>query len=59
MGDVLFHVENHLHNLNAEQRTALRDLLYIVYDRLESEIEQTAFDYTTLWRVLNELDHSP
>ena len=59
VGDVLFHVENHLHNLNAEQRTALRDLLYIVYDRLESEIEQTAFDYTTLWRVLNELDHSP
>jgi hypothetical protein len=56
VGDVLFHVENRLHTLNAEQRAALRDLLYVVYDRLKKEIESTAFDYPTIWRILNELD---
>jgi hypothetical protein len=59
VGDVLFHVENRLHGVNAEQRAAIRDLLYIVYDRLKSEIESTAFDYPTIWRILNELDRSP
>jgi hypothetical protein len=58
VGDVLFHVENRLHTLNAEQRAALRDLLYIVYDRLKAQIENTAFDYSTLSRILNELDRS-
>jgi hypothetical protein len=36
----------------------LRDLLYIVYDRLKAQIENTPFDYFTLWRILNELDRS-
>ena len=58
VGDVLFHVENRLLGFNAEQRAAIRDLLYIVYDRLKSEIESTAFDYATIWRILNELDRS-
>jgi hypothetical protein len=58
VGDVLFHVENRLDTLDAQQRTALRDLLYIVYDRLKSEIESTPFDYPTIWRILNELDRS-
>jgi hypothetical protein len=56
VGDVLFHVENRLHTLNVDQRAALRDLLYIVYDRLKSEIESTPFDYPMIWRILNELD---
>ncbi len=56
VGDVLFHVENRLHTLSAAQRSALRDLLYLVYDRLEREIRATAFDYPTIWRILNELD---
>ena len=59
VGDVLFHVENRLHAFNAEQRAAIRDLLYIAYDRLKSEIESTAFDYPTIRRILNELDRSP
>jgi len=58
VGDVLFHVENRLRGFNAEQGAAIRDLLYIVYDRLKSEVESTAFDYTTIWRILNELDRS-
>jgi len=58
VGDVLFHVENRLHTFNAEQRDALRDLLYVVYDRLKPEIESTSFDYPTIWRILNELDRS-
>ena len=56
VGDVLFHVETRLHTFTPEQRVALRDLLYIVYDRLKSEIESTPFDYPTIWRILNELD---
>ena len=56
VGDVLFHVENRLHTLNSTQRGALRDLLYVVYGRLEPEIRATAFDYPTIWRILNELD---
>jgi hypothetical protein len=59
VGDVLFHVENRLHTFTTEQLAALRDLLYIVYDRLKSEIESTPFDYPTIWRILNELDRSP
>jgi len=59
VGDVLFHVENRLHAFSAEQRAALRDLLYIVYDRLKPQIESTPFDYPTIWRILNELDRSP
>jgi hypothetical protein len=56
VGDVLFHVENRLHRFNSGQRAALRDLLYVVYTRLESEIRATPFDYPTIWRLLNELD---
>jgi hypothetical protein len=56
VGDVLFHVENRLQTFNTKQRGALRDLLYIVYDRLKSEIDSTPFDYPTVWRILNELD---
>jgi hypothetical protein len=56
VGDVLFHVENRLHTFNPDQRAALRDLLYVVYDRLEAEIRAAAFDYPTIWRILNELD---
>jgi hypothetical protein len=55
-GDVLFHVENRLHTFDARQRGAIRDLLYVVYDLLEHQIRSTAFDYPTIWRVLNELD---
>jgi hypothetical protein len=58
VGGVLFHVETRLHTLNPEQRAVLRDLIYIVYDRLKSEIESTPFDYPTIWRILNELDRS-
>jgi len=58
VGDMLFHVENRLHTLNPQQRAALRDLLYIVCVRLKSHIETTAFDYPTIWRILNELDLS-
>ena len=56
VGDVLFHVENRLHTFEPDRRGALRDLLYVVYDRLEAEIRATAFDYPTIWRILNELD---
>jgi len=56
VGDVLFHVENRLHALSEEQRPALRDFLYLVYDRLADRIHETAFDYPMLWRILNELD---
>jgi hypothetical protein len=56
VGDVLFHVENRLHTFGAEQRNALRDLLYVVYDRLRPEIDASAFDYPTVWRILNELE---
>jgi hypothetical protein len=59
VGDVLFHVENRLHTFSQEQRAAIRDLLYLVYERLEAEIRSTAFDYTTIWRILNELDRDP
>jgi hypothetical protein len=55
-GDVLFHVENRLHTFDPDQRAAIRDLLYVVYDRLKPEIESTPFDYPTIWRILNELD---
>jgi hypothetical protein len=56
VGDVLFHVENRLHVLDGQHRAALRDLLYLVYVRLEAEIRATPFDYPTMWRILNELD---
>lgn len=59
VGDVLFHVENRLHALSTDQRSALRDLLYAVYDRLHDLIHETAFDYPMLWRILNELDGPP
>ena len=59
VGDVLFHVENRLHALSEEQRAALRDLLYVVYDRLHDRIHETAFDYPMLWRILNVLDGPP
>jgi hypothetical protein len=59
VGDVLFHVENRLHALTADQRTALRDLLYVVYERLHDRIHETAFDYPMLWRILNDLDGPP
>ena len=59
VGDVLFHVENRLHALTADQRTALRDLLYVVYERLHDRIHETAFDYPMLWRILNNLDGPP
>jgi hypothetical protein len=55
-GDVLFHVENRLHTLDATRRAALRDLLYVVYDRLRPEIDASPFDYPTIWRILNQLD---
>ena len=56
VGDVLFHVENRLHALSEDQRGALRDFLYLVYNRLHDLIHETAFDYPMLWRILNELD---
>ena len=56
VGDMLFHVENRLPALSPEQRSALRDFLYLVYDRLHDRIHETAFDYPMLWRILNELD---
>lgn len=56
IGDVLFHIENRLHAFKPDQRLAIRDLLYLVYDRLEPEIRASAFDYPTIWRLLNELD---
>ena len=59
VGDLLFHVENRLHALSEEQRSALRDFLYQVYDRLAERIHETAFDYPMLWRILNELDGPP
>jgi hypothetical protein len=58
VGDVLFHVEGRLHTFNPVQRLAIRDLLYIVYDRLEPEIQASAFDYPTIWRILNQLDQT-
>jgi hypothetical protein len=56
VGDVLFHVENRLHIFDSKQRSAIRNLLYVVYDLLEHEIRSTAFDYSTIWRILNELE---
>jgi len=56
VGDVLFHVENRLHVFDSKQRGAIRDLLYVVYEVLESQIRESAFDYPTTWRILNELD---
>ncbi len=58
-GDVLFHLENRLDTFDEEQRTALRDLLYVVYDALQTEIHESAFDYPTIWRILNQLDTGP
>lgn len=58
IGDVLFHVENRLHAFDTAQRAAIRDLLYVVYDRLKPEIDATPFDYPTIWRIINELDRS-
>ena len=56
LGDVVFHVENRLHVFDSKQRAAIRHLLYTVYDMLESQIRESAFDYPTVWRILNELD---
>jgi hypothetical protein len=55
-GDVLFHLENRWQTFTPEQQSALRDLLYIAYERLKSEIEATPFDYHTLTRILTALD---
>ena len=56
VGDVLLHVENRLHVFDSKQRAAIRDLLYVVNEVLESQIRESAFDYPTIWRILNELD---
>jgi len=46
------------HALSEEQRCAVRDFLYLVYDRLAERIHETAFDYPMLWRILNDLGGS-
>ncbi|MEX0681890.1 MAG: hypothetical protein WD904_07430 [Dehalococcoidia bacterium] len=56
VGDVLFHIQNRLHTLDEPQRVALRDLLYLTYERLHDEIHAGPFDDECLWRILNELD---
>lgn len=53
---VLFHLENRLHTFNAEQLAAVRDLLYFTYEQMKPDIEESAFDYETIWRMLNRLD---
>jgi len=56
VGEVLFHLENRWQTFGPDQRAALRDLLYLVYERLHDEIHASAFDYEILWRILNALD---
>jgi len=56
VGDILFFIENRLHAFDDAQRSAIRNLLYAVYDRLKPEIEATPFDYPMVWRILNQLD---
>ncbi|HUF54507.1 MAG TPA: hypothetical protein VMR52_12140 [Dehalococcoidia bacterium] len=55
-GDVLFHLEDRWLTFTSAQQTALRDLLYLTYERLASEIEATPFDQHTMTRILNGLD---
>jgi hypothetical protein len=56
VGDVLFHVENRLDTLTPTQRAAIRDLLYLTYEKKKAEIDASPFDYEQIWRMLNDLD---
>jgi hypothetical protein len=56
VGDIVFHIENRLDQFSAEQLSAIRDLLYVAYEELSAEIDDSPFDYEMVWRVLNQLD---
>jgi hypothetical protein len=56
VGDVLFHVENRIDTFSLEQLAAIRDLLYLTYEKKKAEIDDSAFDYEQIWRMLNQLD---
>jgi hypothetical protein len=56
LGDILFHVEIRLDRFTVDQRRAVRDLLYAIYDELQSQIHGAVFDYEAVWRILNRLD---
>jgi hypothetical protein len=56
VGDVLFHVENRIDTFSPEQLAAIRDLLYVTYEKKKPEIDESAFDYEQIWRMLNQLD---
>jgi hypothetical protein len=56
IGDVLFHVENRLDTFSHAQRAAIRDLLYLTYEKKKAEIDASPFDYEQIWRMLNDLD---
>jgi hypothetical protein len=50
---VLFHLENRWQSFDSEQRAAVRDLLSLVSERLQAEIEASAFDAATMSRILD------
>lgn len=56
IGDVLFHVENRIDTFTPEQLVAIRDLLYLTYEKKKAEIDESPFDYEQIWRMLNQLE---
>lgn len=56
VGDVLFHVENRLDSFSPPQLAAIRDLLYVTYEKKKQEIDSYPFDYEQIWRMLNQLE---
>lgn len=55
---VLFHIENRLDTFTPAQLSAIRDLLYLAYEKMKPEIDASAFDYEAIWRILNQLEGS-
>jgi hypothetical protein len=59
VGEILFFLENRLDTFTNEQRSAIRDALYLVYERSQAQIHSSLWDYETIWRILNRLDEAP
>lgn len=55
-GDILFLLENRMDLFETVERSAIRDALYVIYDRQHAQIHASFFDYEAFWRVLNKLD---
>lgn len=53
---ILPFLELRLHIFDNTQCAALRDLLYAFYERLHDRIHETAFDYSTIARILETLE---